>query len=418
MNDYMKSYLLLALPVILATSCTKQLSKDNSLSRLPSQKTAVVAADPLSYTRLERIGSIQLSKVRTGITLATAGGYVFFAGGMYTTIAKTNTIPARDTAWADAYATVDILDTQTGLMSQTILSQPRCGMAAAVVGNKVLFAGGVGWENIGGTQVERTYATVDIYDIVTKQWSSATLSVARSEIAATSVGSKAYFAGGLDTGATGVSKVIDVYDAATGQWSTMQLRDAKRGAAAVTRGNEIIFAGGGATTGDGTPMQPSNSIEIYNVSTGAWSYSSVGHGKRGMNGVVLDNKVFLAGGLPLPFDIPSTGETKVMEVFSQPGVAHTFIDLNEERPINDAVAVGVGNFVVVASGQPSTTASTATAYYYPTGQVSSIALTIPGENSSMVAVGNRVYIAGGRALSGTELKVTHTDVVDVLELKP
>lgn len=418
MYNIFKSGLLLSAMAVLTTSCSKQLKTADGLSPLSSLKTTATTTDVSAYTRLERTDSIRLSKPRTSITMAYAGNKVFFAGGMFTTITKTNTLPERDTIWADAYNTVDIYDTQSGILTQATLSEPRYGMSAVAVGSKVLFAGGSGWKLIDGKLKGVTYATVDIYDIATGSWSVTQLSVPRSAIAATTAGTKAYFAGGLDSNATGVSKVIDVYDAATGQWSTMQLRDAKRGAAAVTRGDEVIFAGGGGTTGLNAPMQSSGSIEIYNVVTGAWSYSSVVQGKLGMKGVVLNNKVFLAGGNPLPFDIPSTGKSRIMEVFSQPGTVDSTITLSAERTVGNAEAVGVGNFVVVAGGQNATTPSTASAYYYPTGQETQIPLTIPGDLSRMVTAGNKVFIAGGRALLSAQKKVIHTDIVDILELKP
>ncbi len=69
--------------------------------------------------------------------------------------------------------------------------------------------------------------------------------VARQAIAATTVGTKAIFAGGLG-GITnsGISNVVDIYDASTGKWSTATLSQARYGLAATTVGTKAIFAGG------------------------------------------------------------------------------------------------------------------------------------------------------------------------------
>ena len=51
---------------------------------------------------------------------------------------------------------------------------------------------------------------MDIYDSVANEWTQTTLSEARYGLSATTVGTKAIFAGGL--GALGASNVVDIYD--------------------------------------------------------------------------------------------------------------------------------------------------------------------------------------------------------------
>lgn len=59
--------------------------------------------------------------------------------------------------------------------------------------------------------------TVNIFNFRTKAWNTTQLSVARMNLAATSVGGKAFFAGGgtllRDDG------VVDVYDCSTYHWA-------------------------------------------------------------------------------------------------------------------------------------------------------------------------------------------------------
>ena len=78
--------------------------------------------------------------------------------------------------------------------------------------------------------------TVDIYDDASGTWSTATLSVGRTSLAATTVGTKALFAGGY------WATVVDVYDDSTGTWSTMNLSVQRGGMAATTVGTKAIFA--------------------------------------------------------------------------------------------------------------------------------------------------------------------------------
>jgi len=50
-------------------------------------------------------------------------------------------------------------------------------------------------------------------------WTTATLSEARSNLAATSVGDLALFGGGQDY--DGVSAVVDIFNSASGTWTTL-----------------------------------------------------------------------------------------------------------------------------------------------------------------------------------------------------
>src|SRR5205823_4849028 len=78
-------------------------------------------------------------------------------------------------------ATVDIYDTQTGTWSIALLSQPRSSLAAATVGTKILFAGGVNPYDATPSNV------VDIFDTQTGIWSTAVLSQARWSLAGTAL---------------------------------------------------------------------------------------------------------------------------------------------------------------------------------------------------------------------------------------
>lgn len=83
------------------------------------------------------------------------------------------------------------------------LTTARDGHTATTVGTKAMFAGGYS----GGAS--NAIDSVEIYDDSTGTWSQATLSVARHSLAATTVGYKALFAGGKDTGGA-QSTVVDI----------------------------------------------------------------------------------------------------------------------------------------------------------------------------------------------------------------
>jgi hypothetical protein len=157
----------------------------------------------------------------------------------------------------------------------------------------------------GGCRLMRVTAgdgslnAVDLYNLASGTWSTAQLSVARSNLAATSVGNVAIFAGGFSfsgncrltlfvegllfglmrvgdgvrfacfeacglllccvccaggcrlmgvTAGSGSSNAVDLYNGASGTWSTAQLSVARGYLAATSVGNVAIFAGG--HTGD------------------------------------------------------------------------------------------------------------------------------------------------------------------------
>jgi hypothetical protein len=83
-----------------------------------------------------------------------------------------------------------------GIFSTASLSQSRGYLVAATVGNLALFAGGVNGTSwllpTGKSNV------VDIYDALSNQWSTASLSQPRDYLTATSVGNLALFAGGIN----------------------------------------------------------------------------------------------------------------------------------------------------------------------------------------------------------------------------
>ena len=170
------------------------------------------------------------------------------------------------------------------------LSQPRTHMAVASAGNKLLYAGGL----VGNAETSR----VDIYDIGSNSWSTASLSQARYWIGSVTVGSKIYFAGGIVDGEPVTT--IDVYDASTNNWSVLNLSLAGHSIAAAGVGNKIIFAGGNGN-GNGRERR----VDIYNLSSNTWSIATLSTiYTEGHSAIAMGNKVYVAGG-GTPTDVTS-----------------------------------------------------------------------------------------------------------------
>ncbi|KAJ2452582.1 hypothetical protein GGF42_003996 [Coemansia sp. RSA 2424] len=118
-----------------------------------------------------------------------------------------------------------------------MLSVARSSIAATSVGHLALFAGGR-LQNDSYTDV------VDIFNRRTNKWTTARLSVSRSEIGAGSLaGRYALFAGGMDDSFRPMS-VVDVYDAETAQWSTISLRTPRAAPRILDLGSTAAIIGG------------------------------------------------------------------------------------------------------------------------------------------------------------------------------
>ena len=188
------------------------------------------------------------------------------------------------------------------LLSQTWntiqASTARIGVATVAAGNKVFFAGGMdGWDgNYNVTPV------VDIYDLTTNTWSVSNLSEARGYCKAVVSGSKIFFAGGLNSSNV-LSNKVDIYDLVTNNWSSAVLPSgAKQVGAALSAFGKVLFCGGYTKYEDPTGWgntftTPTNSIDIYDLTTGQWSTGSLQVNKSDFAAISVNEKAYFAGGL-------------------------------------------------------------------------------------------------------------------------
>jgi hypothetical protein len=226
---------------------------------------------------------------RASVAAAAVGDYALFAGG-YDGNAETS-------------AVVEILHVPTMSWTSTTLSEARRWMGATTVGNKVIFAGG---QN-GHLFSPGLSDAVDIYDADlglpddSAAWSTTTLVEARNQPAATTVGHLALFAGG--NAATGLSDTVDIYNDSTGQWSTALLSQPRVVGlqSATTVGTRAYFAGG-------TPA--SSVIDIYDAQTGAWTTDALSTPRSSCATIAVGQTILFAGGYPAA-GVP----TDLVEVF-------------------------------------------------------------------------------------------------------
>ena len=171
------------------------------------------------------------------------------------------------------------------------MSSPRSGAAVAEV-NGILYAVGGGDYNPGGSG---NLATVEAYDPVTNTWSPrASMSTARSELAAGVVNGKLYAVGGAGVGGSfGSLATVEAYDPATNTWTTKASMSTPRAGAAVAVVNGTLYAVGGIDYGYGSLA----TVEAYDPVTNTWTpRASMSTPHYAATAVVVNGKLYAVGG--------------------------------------------------------------------------------------------------------------------------
>ncbi len=188
------------------------------------------------------------SQDRLYTTAVTCNGKVFFAGGINTN----GYINCTD---------VDIYDKNTGLWTIEHLSEGRHFIGAVANGNKVYFAGGLHY-----TSGFYYHNVIDVYDTEDEAWLDPPLFLNESKggVGVATVGSKVFFAGGALSPNT-VTNLVEIYDVITGDWTYDTLSQARALPATVAYENKVYVAGGILPNSFSSDV-----VDIYNVDTETW----------------------------------------------------------------------------------------------------------------------------------------------------
>ncbi len=171
-------------------------------------------------------------------------------------------------------------------MRAAALPEPRAGVAAASVGNRLFAVGGL-------DQYGRTSAGVYVYDIFTDTWTKASpLPVARHHIALVAYGDKLYAIGGLVGVVSRASDAVSVYDSVRDIWTAgPSLPEPVGAASAVVYDNAIHVFGGRNSFG------ALGSHFILDPLSETWTRGEDMVSLRdGMVGEVVGRDVYLIGG--------------------------------------------------------------------------------------------------------------------------
>lgn len=304
-----------------------------------------------------------LSEEKTSMSAVAYGSKVYFAGG------STNAAETK---------LVEIYDTLSGNWTTKQMSIAREFTGAVAAGGKVFFAGGINFFTL------QHYSRVDIYDTQMSNWTTAELSSPRFDVAAVAYENKVFFAGGMNLG-TGPSSTIDIYDTDTKNWtSPAYLSSPEEAVRTAVSGSKVVFVG-------------ASMMDIYDGSTGSWTAISLPAPRLFAAVAAAGNKVIIAGGMNF-----NNTPTNRVDIYDLGSGSWTVSNLSEARAfINNAGTVcgkaffaGGGAFNLETNAWIS--AKSKIDIYDPsTGTWTTDQLSNPVVNHVVVAIGNKLLVAGG-----------------------
>jgi len=227
------------------------------------------------------------------------------------------------------------------------------------------------------------------------QWSHTNLSEGKNWIGATSLGTKAYFAGGQSSGTN--SSKVEIYDAEGGEWDTILNLSVPRAAADVVAcDGKVYFAGGDFED---------STIEIFDPQKGEWTFDSLSVGRALMGAVSNDSIVIFAGGFT---DFLDTAVDTV-DIYNTKSGIRSGARLSEAR--DGRAAVVVGDLAIFAGGWNGQSVSNRIDIYNFSTELWSIdSLSVARGFMAVTAVGNKALFAGG--MTNGNLPTNLVDIYD------
>lgn len=271
--------------------------------------------------------TMPLSSTKAKIASVVNGDFLFCAGGV-------------NFNGFEIYNTVDIFDlTSHTLLRTDTLTLPRIESSAVAVGNKVLIAGGF----YSATPPDfTTYSTVDIYDMYTETWTVADLSEPRAGMASAVLNNKAYFAGGYK-GNGEVSDKVDIYDFDTDSWSTITLPVARAFYGGGVVFNDKIWFAGGIMANDSSTTQ----IDIYDPQDQSWSKEHLSTPRFGVQAAATHNHAtFSGGGMGILDEWIYNTSSNVVDVYSNIEEEWSVHNMNDQRINHSSLSVNNQVFIV------------------------------------------------------------------------
>lgn len=245
------------------------------------------------------------NEARQGMVAIAYGNKIFFAGGYKTRYDSLvldcdeygnncDSVPA----WV-ATDRIDIWDVSTNTWSVAHLSEARAGVTPAILGNKIVFAGGVKPYVDNNFYLRELYIpVVDFFNAADNSWSSGwygpanTMMIEYYSIGLHIIGTKMLIQEGA------YSDKIHIYDDMTNSWSIASMP--YKYSADILDAGKIVQVGSKMLFFDQYSDQSNNGytgIDIYNSITDTWCHTQLNFPLGRMGVVRGGNSVYIAGGL-------------------------------------------------------------------------------------------------------------------------
>ncbi len=324
--------------------------------------------NPDGNTLVKANSPTALNAGRTDLAGASVGNYALFVGGY------------GSSTYADVYAYNASLTRST----TTTLSQARYSLAGASVGDYALFAGGLTYSSTSGYIL---YTKVDAYNSSLTRSTPTSLSVGRCNLAGASVGNYALFAGGYSSYAAGTyigSSVVNAYNTSLVRSTPTSLSQARGELAATSVGDYALFAGGHIQDSSSTNY---STVDAYSTSLTRSTSTALSSTKYCLAGANVGNYALFAGGF-ISGTIYST-----VDAYNTSLVKSTPTALSEKR--FNLAGASAGNYALFAGGSSGTYTPVVDAYDTSLTRSTTTALSQARWELAGASVGNYALFGGG-----------------------
>lgn len=268
------------------------------------------------------------------------------------------------------------------------LSLARTSLAATTIGDYALFGGGY---DTSGTYVSK----VDAYDTSLTRTTPTSLSTGRADLGATAVGDYALFGGGFTSG-TAVTNVVNAYDTSLTRTSASTFTLARGKLAATTLGDYALF-GGGATS----KTVVTNVVNAYSTSLTRTSAMGLGSSGKELAATTVGDYAMFGGGSG------SSTYSRVVSVYdtSLTRVTASSLDIFD-TDVSRLAATTVGDYALFAGGyNDSDIISDINAYDTSLTRTTPTSLSIGRYYLAATSIGEYAIFAGGYTGSDVNARV-------------
>jgi Secretion system C-terminal sorting domain/Kelch motif len=247
------------------------------------------------------------------------------------------------------------------------------------------------------------FAFFSLINVALAQWSTSTLSEAKSGIAAAVIGDKAIFVGGELASGFGTNKV-ETYNKTSNTWTTgaFSVYSGSSYLRAVSN-NYAMFARGVGT--------PTNKLFLFNVNTDTWMDVDLPYNPSGYAFGAVGDKFFFAGGKILG---ANTAKVYIYDAVAGTWTSGDWLSVARNNP----QTVTVGNKIFFIGGEININVSQLSnvidVYDNSTGTWSTLTTAQARKNAGIAVIGSKIIYAGGQPTNSliTSQLSKKVDIID------